>query len=470
MRDRNARASDFSNQPVTQAIVAAANRSSPTAISREHGVPEQIDFLALPDGRLVEAVEDPTDPKRTRLAIFRKGRVRLVDEFEYQGRTFTAIPRTVPGFGQVPLPKGVLPYVSVKDLYLTISSLIMNSIDVPITIALILAAFVLYDWVADRLPTAVYLAIVGLPQSGKSTLLEALRLICRRPLLVSDISDAALRHACSQFQPTLLIDEVDWSNSSTGRVLRRQLRAGTGSSSTILRSNESTLSFGPKVLCSLEPTPDAALRSRCIEIIMSETQKPNLLRPSDPRMLACAAELQQKLLRFRFNSYGKLRPVRIPGDEQLRPRSRDILSCLAAPVGQKFTELRMTLLHYLKFHHDQQSRDGLEVRQDAMLALLFGVMHHNPELPYIRVKEIAAATNSLLRADRSAISDKAAGRILAALGLRNTKRTNQGWILFLNSETRERIHQLRETHGISHLTQADIDRFTRDCPECRKGT
>jgi hypothetical protein len=470
MRGRDTNARHSSNEFVSLPVAAFSIVSNSNAVSGEHRVLRQIDFLALPDGRLVEAVEDPSDPKRTRLAIFRKGRVRFVEEFEYQGRMFMAIPRTVPGFALVPLPKGVLPYGSVKDLYFTISSFLLQAIDVPAQDAMILAAFVLYSWVADRLPAAVYLAIVGLPQSGKSTLLELLRLICRWPLLVSDVSEAALSHACSRFKPTLLIDEIDWSSSNTARTLRRQLRAGTGASSTTLRRNESTLSFGPKVICSLEPTPDAALRSRCIQIIMSETKRANLIRPSDRRMLAFAAELQQKLLRFRFNSYNKVRLGRVPGDQELRPRSRDILACLAAPVGQKFKDLRIALLEYLKFHHDQESRDGLEVRQDAVLALLFGVMHHNPELPYIRVKEVAAATNSLLRADKSAISDKAAGSILAGMGLRNTKRTNRGWILFLNSETRERIHQLRETHGISHLTQADIDRFTRDCPECRKGT
>jgi hypothetical protein len=66
------------------------------------------------------------------------------------------------------------------------------------------------QWLADRLLPAVYLSIIGLPQSGKSTLLELLSMICRQPLLVSDISEAAVFRTCQQFSPTLIIDEVEW--------------------------------------------------------------------------------------------------------------------------------------------------------------------------------------------------------------------------------------------------------------------
>ena len=74
-------------------------------------------------------------------------------------------------------------------------------VDVPDDYAVLLSAFVLYTWVADRLPTAVYLSVIGLSQSGKSTLLELLSLLCRRGLLANDISQAAAYQACTNFQP-----------------------------------------------------------------------------------------------------------------------------------------------------------------------------------------------------------------------------------------------------------------------------
>ena len=75
------------------------------------------------------------------------------------------------------------------------------------------ANFVVYTWLADRMPTAVYLFLTGLPQSGKTTLLEVFELLCRRPLLVSEITPAAVYEVCPQFGPTLLIDESEWDGT-----------------------------------------------------------------------------------------------------------------------------------------------------------------------------------------------------------------------------------------------------------------
>jgi hypothetical protein len=463
---RSGRSTKF---PVSLSHAGSSTRSNPEARKSEQiPTPREINFLRLPTGALIDVIADPINPDRTRLAISENGQVRFVDKFEHEGEILVPMPRSVRGFAHVRLPTGVLPYDSIEDLYFTVSSFLLTALDLPALHATIVAAFVLYDWVADCLPVAVYLSVVGLPQSGKTTLLDLLSLLCRRPLLVSDLSDSALSHACTRFSPTFLIDEIDWSSSSTARALRRHLRAGTGSSSTILRLNESTVSFGPKVLCSLEPTTDAALRSRCIQIVMSETRRADLRKPNHPGMLKVACELQQKLLQFRFDSYSSIRAASIPGDENLRPRSQDILRALAAPAGGGFEQLRKGLLGYVKLHHDEQSRDGLEIPQDAVLAVLFQVLHENPEVNYIRVKMIASAANSRLRADKAAVSDKGVGRILASLGLRNTKRTKQGWVLSMDSETHDRLHQLSETHGISHLAEAELESYARTCDACRK--
>ena len=58
--------------------------------------------------------------------------------------------------------------------------------------------------------TTPYLHITSaVMRSGKSRLLEALALLVRSPLMVSNISDAALFRAIEQLQPALLFDEID---------------------------------------------------------------------------------------------------------------------------------------------------------------------------------------------------------------------------------------------------------------------
>jgi len=423
----------------------------------------EIDFAELANGSIVETIEDPSNPTRTRFAIFKRGRVRFADRIEDRGRILVPVRRSGVGLSDVKLPTDVLNYRSTKRLAYTILTLIGYAVDVPDEYAVVLAAFVLYTWVADRLPIAVYLSIVGLPQSGKSTLLELLSLLCRRPLLVSDISQAAVYRACSELGVTLLIDEIEWHASNT-KALRQLLRAGTGRSARALRVGGSSFSFGPKVFGSLETSPDSALNDRCIRIPMTETAKRRLLKPGHPAMLKCAAQLQQQLLKFRLRTYNSIRAAAIPGAEELRPRSRDLLGSLAAPV-LRVQHWGGGLLDILKAHHDPMTRESLAPRQEALLAVLFNVIHQTPAFSAVRVKSLADAANALLHrvGERLTLTDKAAGTMLSDLGFRNRQRTNQGWVLWLDSAARERIHQLVKTHDNRCIGAADLERCSTYC-------
>jgi len=74
--------------------------------------------------------------------------------------------------------------------------------------ATLIAAFVMSTWFIESLPIAPYLALVGLPRSGKTTLLQVLNLLFRRPLLTADITSAAFYEVYEKLGPTLLVDET----------------------------------------------------------------------------------------------------------------------------------------------------------------------------------------------------------------------------------------------------------------------
>lgn len=479
------RSRKFSAKPVLAKSVTEKNAgpsssilSDPIPTSRkEHVSPEiclpevQIDFAELENGSLVEVVEDLSDPNHTLFAVFKRGRIRLVGRVEDRGRILVPIPRSTLGFSDVKLPRGVMPYKSVMRLFWKMYNFIRYVVDIPNEYTALLSAFVLYDWVADRLPTAVYLSVIGLPQSGKSTVLEVLSLLCRRGLLVSDISQAAAYQACSKFSPTLLIDEIDWHSSRTMSTFRRLLQAGISPSARALRVRQSSCSFGPKVFGSLEASSDVALNSRCVQLVMAETNKSELLKLGDPRVVKFASDLRQELLRFRFGFYKSICPATVKGAEELRPRSRDILRSLAAPlVGSKF--LTQFLLWFVKESHDSVTRESLDPRHEALHAVLWEVIHREPPLRNVRIggqMSLCTRTNEILQrsGERLSVTDKGVGRMLSSMGFRSTQRTKSGWILWLDSSTIERCHQLLKTYGNRYIQDWDFAQHSTTCPSCK---
>jgi hypothetical protein len=200
---------------------------------------------------------------------------------------------------------------------------------------------------------------------------------------------------------------------------------------------------------------------------MTETNRRKLLKPSDPEMVNAAGKLRQMLLKFRFNSYGSMHQSPIPGAENLRPRSRDLLCSLLAPV-RRYQPMVKILSHFVKRYHDPVTRESLGPRQDTLLAVVFELVHSAPDMP-VRIKLLAEATNALLQRSgkRLVLTDKATGTLLSSLGFRSKNRTNQGWHLLLGSDTNKRVHQLRQTHGIAHLETPILESCTKTCATCQ---
>lgn len=99
---------------------------------------------------------------------------------------------------------------------------------------------------------------------------QALYLICRRGMITSDISSAALYHACDRLTPTLCIDEAATAGSSK-RTLFHLLRSGTTRDVNAFRDGQSYRAYGAKVVAWTEMPDYEALNGRCVNIPMQET-------------------------------------------------------------------------------------------------------------------------------------------------------------------------------------------------------
>ncbi len=424
----------------------------------------EIDFVELKDGTLVELVEDSKNPGRTCFALWKNGEVQFVDRLEQDGRVCVPLSRKSEVLGRLRLPTAVMPYGSVQALLGGLEALISQCVAVDEKYVSVLADFVLSTWFVDRLEVAPYLSVVGLPQSGKTTLLRVLSLVCHRPLLIADITSASFYQACTRFMPTMLIDET--GSIRGNRTLRHMLRAGTTREVLAVRRNRTFHSFGAKVISSLEPPDDAALNSRCVLIPMSESKSTALVRTDEPAVQQQAADLQAQLLRFRFENYKTVKPAAVPGDEVLRPRTRDLLRALSAGHARD-TQRCQGLLKFFE-SGEAVPLEPLNPEHNAVLRALFAMIHPG-DFSLLWISHLTDKVNRFLEqsGERWRLLPRKVGAVLTSFGFTNRMRTNSGWVLYLSQRDAEKLHQLAACYGIDGFKDRFLSMSPEDCSLCR---
>ena len=450
-------------QPQKQPDICMSLHSSQTG-----PVPIEIDFRQLEDGCRLELIEDPADPTKTKLAVFDGKRSQLVSQFEYRENIFVPMTRESDGLRDIVLPGAPNPYLSTETILSRIAHLLESCLSLAPPYLNVLATFVLYSWFADQLQPPVYLLITGPPESGKTTLLEAMRLLCRRSILVGDITPAAILDVCSRFTPTLLIDENEWEADRSSRILRKQLRTGTSVHLLAKHLHRTQKAFGAKILSSPDLPDDPALRSRCLHIPISETDRLDLNKPWDPKIVKAADEIQGCLLQLRLEKYGSIAWRLVPGAEQLRPRSRDLLGSLLAAMPKECAAEKSLLEFFLKVHNPA-TRNLLSSSQHAVVAALFKFIHLYPEAGQVQVAKIAEFANESLKAsgERFELTPRKVSVILESLGFGDIHRSSRGSQRTLNQEAIQKIHRLTRDHSVGVIDKQDLKARILACQVCR---
>ena len=246
--------------------------------------------------------------------------------------------------------------------------------------------------------------------------------------------------------PTLLVDET--LTAGNRRELFHLLKTRTTRGSVTLRKGQSLRAFGPKAISCTELPNDAALNSRCVIISMQETSRTNLAKPTDKKILDSADRLRSALLQYRLENYHSLRLPKIEGDERLHSRTRDLYQALALPLGNN-PDLCGFLVD--RFEVQQEiNREILSPASTAVLRVLHEIIHSHPQDGTYAQKELTLRVNLSLEwlQENFRLNAPAVGRALTSLGFTNRKRTNAGFILWLDRGTRRRIHDLAHAYTI----------------------
>jgi len=100
---------------------------------------------------------------------------------------------------------------------------------------------------------------------------------------------------------------------------------------------------------------------------------------------------------------------------------------------------------------------------------LYEYYHALPKRKKCANKDLTEAVNSQLALEGETLQVNAheVGRALTSLGLTNRKRTNEGFVLYLDLKTTLRIHNLAHDYGIDQESQFLGRDFDFDCGLCR---
>ncbi len=312
------------------------------------------------------------------------------------------------------------------------------------------AYFALSTWLTDLYTVAPYLWIVGPHSAGKTALLRALSAICRRPVLVGDITAASIYSLCTSHRPTLLLDEFESGSDRRSRDLRRLLRSGTTQGQKVFRGPKAYDVFGPKVIASRQVSPDAGLLSRALVVVMKPTLKE--VPALDPVVLEETADrLGPKLLAFRLQNYDRAKAPELVS-LGLTPRSRDLARALALPLlGDHAGELEVV---ELLRPHDAEAKLARRGEPEWTVATtLFSVSHRSSGNLTMGGLAVEVHQTLINAGETYKLEPRGVGAIVRALGIQTQSLGNQGRGLRLTQEMVKKIHEVAKGLG---LTRSDI--------------
>ena len=320
----------------------------------------------------------------------------------------------------------------------------------------LLTFFVLATWLVDFLPFAPFLWIVTPPTTTAAPLEQVLSALCRRALVVNDISGTGL-HSLTDLRPTLLTEVFQPT-----RHMLNLFRASTRCGALIAAGGKAVDASCPRIVFAPEPLRDPASAGFPLELVLSPTRGyVPLMSAADAER--AAAEFQAKLLHYRLLNSAKVCTPAFDLSQFTVPMQVLAQSLGASIVGDD--KLQARLVPLLK-PVDSEIRVGhasllTAVGVEALLARC-----HIHTGKYFPVIELTADVNTVLRGrgECSQVSPENVGWTLRALGLRTDFIPGGRKGLVLSNEVRQRIHQLAAGYGVrtlATLVRGLIARFAR---------
>jgi hypothetical protein len=307
----------------------------------------------------------------------------------------------------------------------------------------------------DSLPLAPLLWVVCPPTATSVPLAQTLRLLCRRAVVVNDISAAGVR-SLLDLQPTLMT-EVFRPSPRLLNLLRASSRRGAV---TALGGRFVDTSCA-KVVFAREPLRDPESAGFPLELVLSPSR--GYIAPMSPSGAErIAADLQAQLLSYRLRNVAKLRAPAFDLNQFTAPMQELAYSLGACIVDDDQMQARIASL--LK-PVDSEIRVSHASLLKAIVLEVLLARCHGATGKYFPVVELAADVNTVQRGrgETLQVSPEDIGWTLRSLGLRTDFMPGGRKALVLSNGVRQRIHELGAGYGVRSLRDLPAK---IECPLC----
>jgi hypothetical protein len=286
-------------------------------------------------------------------------------------------------------------------------------------------------------------------------LAQALRLLCRRAVVVNDISAAGVR-SLLDLQPTLMTEVVQPSPR-----LLNLLRASTRRGAVTALGGTFVDTCCAKVVFAREPLRNPESAGFPLELVLSPSR--GYIAPMSPSSAErIAADLQAQLLSYRLRNVAKLRAPAFDLNQFTAPMQELAYSLGACIVDDDQMQARIASL--LK-PVDSEIRVSHASLLKAIVLEVLLARCHGATGKYFSVVEVAAGVNTVLRGrgETLQVSPEDIGWTLRSLGLRTDFMPGGRKALVLSNGVRQRIHELGAGYGVRSLRDLPAK---IECPLC----
>lgn len=386
------------------------------------------------DGTMLEVVCAPNPSRQLDLLFWNGTNGTVSSRFIHDGCVYQ--PAEVPAslYQATRFPVRYEPHNSARQLLNRTEQLFSRYLHFAERESRLLAVFAMSTWIADRLPTAPALVISGPDQRSGIELLKLLHCLCRRPVLLTEITPLGLRALPTQFSLTLLINQ-----QGLRPAMLRLLSVAQYRGMHLLGNRGNLIDFyGPKAIFCGSDTIELLSESA---IQISTAQGGGRRIAMDEQLQKrIADEFQSQLLSYRLQKVSKLSTLNF-AVESLSPATEQLAFMIGVCLSEDAEVARETVQLLRAQDDDLRAQQLLDVNC-VLLEVLWGLMHKS-EFNVVMVNDLAKFVNALLhsRGGELHYSPVEIGWKLHAAGIPRHA-TAAGRQVVLDASNRRRLHEL----------------------------